>query len=116
MRVLSRLFRRLRLKAVSAAHAAGPLSFFDDDTDLADAQSFAAYLAPLRKAECMVYAKRPSSGPQAVLAVNMRPRLTPPLLGRSIAWLADRPRDPRRSTPGAQDIQRNHFSGLTKSA
>ena len=116
MRVLSRLFRRLRLKAVSAAHAAGPLSFFDDYTDLADAQSFAAYLAPLRKAECMVYAKRPSSGPQAVLAANMRPRLTPPLLGRSIAWLADRPRDPTPVNTWAQDIQRNHFSGLTKSA
>ncbi len=26
--------------------------------------------------------------------VTKRPRLTPPLLGRSIAWLADRRRDP----------------------
>jgi hypothetical protein len=29
-----------------------------------------------------------------ILDVTKRPRLTPPLLGRSIAWLADRRRDP----------------------
>jgi hypothetical protein len=49
VRVLSRLFRRLFLKALLAAHAAGRLSSFRDDAHLADAQSFAAYLAPLRK-------------------------------------------------------------------
>src|SRR5207244_7883421 len=47
VRVLSRLFRRLFLKALSATHEAGRLSFFGDHADLADAQSFAAYLAPL---------------------------------------------------------------------
>jgi enoyl-CoA hydratase/carnithine racemase len=31
---------------------------------------------------------------QAPLAVSKRSRLTPPSLGRSIAWLADRRRDP----------------------
>jgi hypothetical protein len=29
-----------------------------------------------------------------MIAVNKRPRLPPPSLGRSIAWLADRRRDP----------------------
>jgi hypothetical protein len=33
-----------------------------------DAQAFAAYLAPLRRAEWVVYSKRPFGGPQAVLA------------------------------------------------
>jgi predicted Zn-ribbon and HTH transcriptional regulator len=72
VRVLSRLFRRLFLKALLAAHAAGRLSFFGDDIHLADAQCFAAYLAPLRKAEWVVYAKPPFGGPQAVLAYLSR--------------------------------------------
>jgi Putative transposase/Transposase zinc-binding domain len=72
VRVLSRLFRRLFLEKLIATHQAGRLSFFGDDTHLADAQSFAAYLAPLRKAEWVVYAKRPFGGPEAVLAYLSR--------------------------------------------
>jgi hypothetical protein len=72
VRVLSRLFRRLFLKALSTAHAAGRLSFFGDHAHLTDAQSFAAYLAPLRKAEWVVYAKSPFGGPEAVLAYLSR--------------------------------------------
>jgi predicted Zn-ribbon and HTH transcriptional regulator len=72
VRVLSRLFRRLFLKALSAAHVARRLNFFGDNSQLADAQSFAAYLAPLRRAEWVVYAKRPFSGPEAVLAYLSR--------------------------------------------
>lgn len=72
VRVLSRLFRRLFLEKLSAAHAAGRLSFFGDHAPLADAQSFAAFLAPLRKAEWVVYAKRPFGGPEAVLAYLSR--------------------------------------------
>jgi hypothetical protein len=72
VRVLSRLFRRLFLKALSAAHAAGRLSFFGNHTHLANAHSFAALLAPLRKAEWVVYSKRPFGGPQAVLAYLSR--------------------------------------------
>jgi hypothetical protein len=72
VRVLSRLFRRLFLKALLAAHAAGRLSFFGDYIHLADAPCFAAYLAPLRKAEWVVYAKRPFGGPEAVLAYLSR--------------------------------------------
>src|ERR1700747_1168056 len=59
VRVLSRLFRRLFLEKLAAAHQAGRLSFFGDHAHLADAQSFAAYLAPLRKTERVVHAKRP---------------------------------------------------------
>lgn len=70
--VLSRLFRRLFLEKFVAAHQAGHLSFFGDDIHLADAQSFAAFLAPLRKAEWVVYAKRPFGGPEAVLAYLSR--------------------------------------------
>jgi hypothetical protein len=72
VRVLSRLFRRLFLKALSAAQAAGRLSFFGDHAHLADAQSFAAFLVPLRKAEWVVYSKRPFGGPEAVLAYLSR--------------------------------------------
>src|SRR6201998_496699 len=72
VRVLSRLFRRLFLEKLVAAHLAGRLSFFGDHARLADAQSFAAYLAPLRKAEWVVYSKRPFGGPQAVLAYLSR--------------------------------------------
>src|SRR5258706_9581524 len=72
VRVLSRLFRRLFLKALSAAQAAGRLSFFGEHAHLADAQSFAAFLVPLRKAEWVVYSKRPFGGPEAVLAYLSR--------------------------------------------
>jgi Putative transposase/Transposase zinc-binding domain len=72
VRVLSRLFRRLFLEKLVAAHAAGRLSFFGDDSHLADAQSFAAHLAPLHKVEWVVYAKRPFGGPEAVLAYLSR--------------------------------------------
>jgi hypothetical protein len=72
VRVLSRLFRRLFLEKLLAAHKAGRLKFFGDHTTLADAQAFAAYLAPLRRAEWVVYAKRPFGGPQAVLAYLSR--------------------------------------------
>jgi hypothetical protein len=55
-----------------ASHAAGRLYFFGNHTPLADAQAFAAYLAPLRKTEWVVYAKRPFGGPEAVLAYLSR--------------------------------------------
>ncbi|WP_439407878.1 IS91 family transposase [Bradyrhizobium sp. DASA03076] len=72
VRVLSRLFRRLFLQKLVTAHQAGRLSFFGEHTELADAQSFAAFLAPLRKTEWVVYAKQPFGGPQAVLAYLSR--------------------------------------------
>jgi hypothetical protein len=72
VRELSRLFRRLFLEKLVAAHQAGRLSFFGDHAHLAEAQSFAAFLAPLRKIEWVVYAKRPFGGPEAVLAYLSR--------------------------------------------
>ena len=72
VRVLSRLFRRLFLDKLAAAHDAGRLCFFGDHARLADAHAFAAYLAPLRKIEWVVYAKRPFAGPEAVLAYLAR--------------------------------------------
>jgi hypothetical protein len=47
--VLSKLFRRLMLEKLVAAHAAGKLNFYGDQADLADANAFTAFLAPLRK-------------------------------------------------------------------
>ena len=72
VRVLSRLFRRLFLKMLTDAHAAGRLAFFGDHAALANAAAFAALLTPLRKAEWVVYAKKPFGGPQAVLAYFAR--------------------------------------------
>ena len=72
VRVLSRLFRRLFLEKLLATHQAGRLSFFGDHAHLTEAPSFAAYVAPLRNAEWVVYSKRPFGGPSAVLAYLAR--------------------------------------------
>jgi hypothetical protein len=72
VRVLSRLFRRLFLEQLSAAHHAGQLQFFGDLAALADPEAFNDHLAPLRRAEWVVYAKRPFGGPAAVLAYLSR--------------------------------------------
>jgi hypothetical protein len=72
VRVLSRLFRRRFLEMLVAAHAAGRLRFFGDHARLAKREAFTAYLAPARKAEWVVYAKRPFGGPEAVLAYLSR--------------------------------------------
>ena len=77
VRVLSRLFRRLFLEGLSALHRAGRLAFFGDLEHLADPAAFAAWLAPMRRAEWVVIvpkarlrhdAKPPFGGPEAVLA------------------------------------------------
>ena len=72
VRVLSRLFRRLFLEMLAAAHEADRLKFFGDHAALADRAIFAAFLAPLRKIEWVVHAKKPFGGPQAVLAYLSR--------------------------------------------
>ncbi len=69
---LSKRFRRQFLKKLTAAHAAGRLRFFGEHAHLADAKAFARYLAPLWKTKWYVYAKRPFSGPGAVLACLSR--------------------------------------------
>ncbi len=72
VRVLSRLFRRLFLEKLSAAHHAGRLQFFGAHQPLTEATAFADYLAPLRTIDWVVYAKRPFAGPEAVLAYLSR--------------------------------------------
>ena len=72
VRVLSRLLRRRFLEELLRVHQAGKLQFFGEYAALADAKAFKAWLAPLRKCEWVVYAKRPFAGPQAVLAYLSR--------------------------------------------
>jgi hypothetical protein len=72
VRVLSRLFRRLFLEKLMAAHEAGALEFFGTHAPLAKPKAFVAFLAPLRKVEWVVYSKRPFGGPAAVLAYLSR--------------------------------------------
>src|SRR5215471_2163386 len=67
VRVLSRLFRRLLLDKLTAAHKAEQLEFFGKHVKLADAKAFSAYLAPLRNCEWVVYCKRPFAGPEAAI-------------------------------------------------
>ena len=72
VRVLSRLFRRRFLEALTEAHDAGDLAFFGEHRDLADPALFRQWLAPLRACEWVVYAKRPFAGPKQVLAYLSR--------------------------------------------
>ena len=72
VRVLSKLFRRLMIEKVVAAHATGQLAFYGAHAALVDATAFAGYLAPLRRTRWFVYAKRPFAGPKAVLAYLAR--------------------------------------------
>jgi hypothetical protein len=72
VRVLSRLFRHLRLEQLIAAHDAGRLPFFTDHAVPADRETFAAYLAPLHDTEWVVYVKKPFSAPEPVLSYRAR--------------------------------------------
>src|SRR5262252_374634 len=67
VRVLSRLFRGVFLKILMQAHKANRLKFFGNHAPLADRRAFAAFLAPLRNIEWVVYAKEPFAGPEPVL-------------------------------------------------
>lgn len=67
VRVLSRLFRRLFLAQLQEAFDAGHLHFFNAHEALRARGAFARYLAPVRIAEWVVYAKPPFGGPQQVL-------------------------------------------------
>jgi len=72
VRVLSRLFRRLFLERLKAAHLEGRLLFFGERAGLADGGVFAAAMARLRRIEWVVYAKPPFAGPRSVLAYLSR--------------------------------------------
>jgi len=67
VKVLSRCFRRLMLRALRHAHAAGQLHFFGALEALHDASAFARYLEPWEHRDWVVYAKAPFGGPQYVL-------------------------------------------------
>ena len=71
-RVLSRLFRRLFLTKLMVAHKSGKLRFSGDLSGLSDVNVFARLLAPLRRIEWVVYAKRPFAGPEQVLTYLSR--------------------------------------------
>jgi hypothetical protein len=68
VKVLSRLFRRLMLQMLLAAHEASRLQFFGDHAHLAGKAAFKAWLAPLHRTKWFVYSKRPFAGPEQVLA------------------------------------------------
>lgn len=72
VRVLSRLFQRLFLEKLAAAHKAARLRCFGEHAKLADHGAFARHLASLRKLKWVVYAKPPFAGPEAVLSYLSR--------------------------------------------
>ena len=72
VRVLSRLYRRLFLDKLAAAHRDDKLRFFGKLTAFADGRKFGATLAPPRRAEWIAFAKRPFAGPEQVLAYLSR--------------------------------------------
>lgn len=72
VRVLSRLFRRRFLEGLVKAQNAGQLQFFGAYSKLGDPNAFANWIAPLRKCEWVIYAKRPFAGPAEVLSYLSR--------------------------------------------
>lgn len=72
VRVLSRLFRRVFLEKLLSAYHAGELVFYSHHAALIDPAKFSDYLAPVRKIDWYVYAKRPFAGPRSVLAYLSR--------------------------------------------
>jgi hypothetical protein len=67
VRVLSRLFRRLFLEALENLFQQNLLRFFSKLEPLSAPAAFAHFVAPLKEAEWVVYAKPPFGGPQQVL-------------------------------------------------
>lgn len=66
--VLSRLFRRLFLERLQAAHLAGRLRFSGKLAWLDDADAFATSVRQLRRKNWVVFAKPPFGSPEYVLA------------------------------------------------
>ncbi len=65
--VLARLFRRLFLDYLRKAFDAGDLQFFSCLEPLRMRNAFLRHIAPTRKKDWVVYAKRPFAGPEQVL-------------------------------------------------
>ena len=89
VRLLARLYRRLFLEKLAAAHAAGRLRFFDALAPLADARAFVRHLAPARRTDWIVYAKKPFAGPEQVLRYLARYTHRIALSNRRIVGLDD---------------------------
>ena len=66
--VLSRLFRRLFLERLQAAHLAGRLRFSGKLARLDDADAFATLVRQLRRKDWVVFSKPPFGSPEHVLA------------------------------------------------
>jgi Putative transposase/Transposase zinc-binding domain len=117
VRVLSRLFRRLVLEKLDAAYCAGQLQFFGKHAALTNAQAFAAYLAPLRNSEWVVYSKRPFGGPEEVLRYLARYTHRVAISNRRLVSLDDKGvtfkwKDYRRDGPeryGIMTLDTNEF-------
>jgi hypothetical protein len=69
---LSRLFRGIFIDHLRMAFEADELRFFGDFAHLADPCAFAKHLAEARRANWVVYSKRPFAGPERVLAYLAR--------------------------------------------
>ena len=89
VRVLQRLYRRLFLHKLAAAHASGRLQFFDALAPLSDARALARHLAPVRRVEWIVYAKKPFAGPEQVLRYPARYTHRITISNRRLAALDD---------------------------
>ena len=89
VKVLSNFFRKVFLKALEQAYAAGQLRFFGDLQSLRDPLAFATYLAPLKKCTWVVYAKPPFGGPQHVLEYLGRYTHRVAISNRRLLALAD---------------------------
>ena len=68
VRALSRVFRGKYLELLARAHRRGDLAFGGSTAALADPRAFARFVATLRRAEWVVYAKPPFAGPEQVVA------------------------------------------------
>jgi hypothetical protein len=104
VKVLSRWFRRLFLEALEKAYAAGQLQFFGHLEPLRDPPAFARYLAPLKNAEWVVYAKPP---PHPLLRLSgqlpsrRKAGAMPPAAGHCLHRLTSVPHRLPRSFGGA---------------
>ena len=67
VKVLSRLFRRLFLEQLEQAYSDKRLKFYGARTALEDEGCFAQHLAPTKRIDWFVYAKKPFAGPESVL-------------------------------------------------
>ena len=75
VRVLSRLFRRLFLADACRGARRRPTAFSGAHAALADTEAFAAFLAPLRRVEWVVYSRSRSADPRRFCAICRATRI-----------------------------------------